>query len=169
MIIKFLTIGRVSRPVGLRGRLEINSLTDFASHRFRPGQKVHLSPSLPHLQELTIEKAQLKGEQVILKFREMSSRTDVENIVGSFLQVRVEEAERLPLDAYWHHQIIGLKVVDLDDQVLGTVEEIIQTGGNDVYAIRGGKREILIPAIKEVVRKVNLEKKVMTVSLLPGL
>lgn len=168
MEVEFLTIGRVRRLVGLQGKLEIDSLTDF-SDRFRLGQKVYLSPPLPHLQELTIERAQSKGKRVILKLREINSREEIENIVGSFLHIRIKEAQKLPADTYWHHQIIGLEVVDLDGQALGTIGEIIRTGSNDVYVARSGEKEVLIPATKEVIKQINLEKGVMTVRLLPGL
>jgi 16S rRNA processing protein RimM len=65
---------------------------------------------------------------------------------------------------YWY-QLIGLEVVDTEGQKLGTLEEIIETGSNDVYVVRRGREEILVPAIEEVVREVDLQRRLMTVDL----
>jgi 16S rRNA processing protein RimM len=78
----------------------------------------------------------------------------------------------LPEGEYYHHQVLGITVVDETDVVLGTLTEIIETGANDVYVVSDGgspAREILIPAIKQVLLDVDLDKKTMRVHLLPGL
>ncbi len=87
--------------------------------------------------------------------------------------MEVPAAETVPLDkgTYWQFQIIGLRVFTTEDVYLGKVEEILQTGANDVYVVKTEKssREILIPAIKDVVKKVDLENEVLIISPLPGL
>jgi len=77
--------------------------------------------------------------------------------------------KKLPEGEYYWREIIGLKVVTEDDQVLGRIESVFPTGSNDVYVCRGGEREILLPAIGEVVRKVDTAGRIMVVRLPEGL
>ena len=70
---------------------------------------------------------------------------------------------------YFEFQIIGLRVCTIYGELLGTVVEVIETGANDVYVVRDSSSEILIPATKQIVLKIDLDKSVMTVKLIPGL
>jgi len=86
---------------------------------------------------------------------------EAHRLVGAELCV---PESRLPPEFYWY-QLIGLEVVNTEGQKLGTLEEIIETGSNDVYVVRRGREEILVPAIEEVVRDVDLQRRLMTVDL----
>ena len=100
----------------------------------------------------------------------MDSRDEAEGLRGKTVEVPEEEAVDLPPDHYFWHQIIGLRVLGEDGQVLGTVDDILQTGANDVYVVRrpeGG--ELLLPAIQQVVKSVDLQAGIMTIELMPGL
>jgi 16S rRNA processing protein RimM len=91
---------------------------------------------------------------------------------GAYLYVPESEAVTLPPGEFFVHQIVGLTVVTLGGEVLGTIEDVLQTGSNDVYVVRQDGpdgREVLLPATKEVVREVDLDSKTMRVELLPGL
>ena len=76
---------------------------------------------------------------------------------------------QLPPDSFFWHQIIGLTVRTVDGQELGKIAEIMETGSNDVYVVKSDERELLLPAIKDVVREIDLTSGVMTVELLEGL
>jgi len=89
---------------------------------------------------------------------------------GKTAFVSAEDRPPLPEGEYYHHQIIGLNVFDETGTSLGVVSEILETGANDVYVVAAaGGREILIPALKDVLLEINLEQKRMKVHLLPGL
>jgi 16S rRNA processing protein RimM len=89
--------------------------------------------------------------------------------VGQWLTAPQDTSPQLPDGEYFHFQLLGLQVVTEEGEELGEVTEIIETGSNDVYVVSGGKEELLIPAIAEVVRDVNLTDQVMIVRLIEGL
>ena len=80
-----------------------------------------------------------------------------------------EKMQKLPEGEYYWREIIGLQVVTEEGKILGRIESVFPTGSNDVYICRGGEREILLPAIVDVIRKIDTEHRVMVVRLLKGL
>lgn len=106
---------------------------------------------------------------MVLKLAGIETRSQAEALRGAPLAVRREQAVALPPETYFWYQIIGLEVVDLDGRQLGRVAEVLRTGSNDVYVVRSGDRELLLPAIRDVVRAIDLDQGRMTVELLPGL
>ena len=91
--------------------------------------------------------------------------------IGSFLEVKRSEAIKLPKNSYFIFDIIGLDVYTNRDQFLGEVVNIINTGSNDVYVIKNNSthHEILVPAIREVIEDINLEKRRITINVIEGL
>jgi 16S rRNA processing protein RimM len=86
------------------------------------------------------------------------------------VQVPIEEATPLPEGSYYLFQLVGLEVITTEEEHLGTITEILETGANDVYVVRGDKKqEILIPAVADVVKAVDLEKGQIIVELIEGL
>jgi 16S rRNA processing protein RimM len=77
--------------------------------------------------------------------------------------------EKLPEGEYYWRDIIGLDVYDEDDKYIGKIESVFPTGSNDVYVCKGEEREILLPAIADVIRKIDVNHRVMIVRLLEGL
>lgn len=154
----------------MKGEVQINSLTDFPT-RFKPGTTFVLYPPLPHVRWLTIEDAKFRGDKINLKFKEINDRGDAEKLRGHLLEIPIEKAEPLPRGSYWFHQIIGLEVVTTKGKSLGRVVEILRTGANDVYVVRplGRGKEILIPAIKEVVEEIDLRTGRIMIKVIPGL
>ena len=106
---------------------------------------------------------------VVLKFREFASINDVQRLREKKLYVTRENAVKLKKNEYFIADLIGLKVQSTDGRDLGTLTDVITTGANDVYVLQGDGRELLVPAIRECIRAVDLEAGTMTVYLLPGL
>lgn len=90
-------------------------------------------------------------------------------LVGFHIYVPAESLDELQRDEYYWRDILGLDVITEEGQILGQIEDIIPTGSNDVYVCAGGEREILLPAIEDVIRRVDIEKGVLVVRLLEGL
>jgi 16S rRNA processing protein RimM len=90
-------------------------------------------------------------------------------LIGSDVLVSQDKLEELSEGEYYWEDIIGLEVLTEDDRKIGRVESIFPTGSNDVYVVSGGEREILLPAIDEVIKKIDLEKGIVVVNLLDGL
>ena len=142
-------------------RLEL--LTDFPE-RFQPARRVYIRGS-PY----TIQRARRHRAGLLIKLEGIDSLEAAEGLRDATLQVPEAEAHQLPGGTYFHFQVIGLKVVTTTGEDLGEVVEILSPGGNDIYVTRGPRGEVLVPAIGDVVKSVDLERGVLTVEPLPGL
>lgn len=163
-----IAVGKILATQGNKGEVKVVSLTD-TLERWLELTRV-FTVTTTGTNELFIEKVRFHRRLVIVKFREVESISTAEGLQGEILWLPEEERPRLPEGRFYLDELIGLKVYGLNDRFLGTVEEVIQTGANDVYIVRGGEDgEILLPAIKSVVRQVDTEKQIMRVKLLPGL
>lgn len=109
------------------------------------------------------------SNQVILKLEGVDDSDAARGLIGQWLTAPPDSAPQLPEGEYFHYQLLGLRVITEDQEELGTVAEIIQTGSNDVYVVSGEGSEVLVPAIGQVVRRVDLEQGVMVVRLMEGL
>lgn len=133
-----------------------------------PGEAVPTSP-----REHAVLRARVvphtRGAQVVLSLEGIDDRDAAEGLRGWLVQVPEHEAWKLPKGRYYWHQIVGLDVVTKDGRRLGAVAEILETGANDVYVVKREGGELLLPAIKDVVKKISPERGEMVVELLPGM
>lgn len=161
----FLEVARIVAPHGLRGEVRALLITDFPE-RFAATERLYIGPKrVPY----EVEAARLHRGMVILKLRGVDTVAQAESLRGALVAVPEREAVALPEGSYFWHQIIGLEVVTVEGERLGTVEEILPTGSNDVYVVRQAGREVLLPAIAQVVKSIDLEKRRILVELMPGL
>ena len=153
-----IVIGRVGAPHGIRGDLRIIPLTDFPE-RFTALREVMVGDELLH-----IEQMKPQGKNILMRFREYGVREEAQRLTGRLLTVAREEAAPLDEGEYYVFDIVGLMVYDEEGSVLGTVENVLRTGSNDVYAVRAADgREILIPALRAVVLAIDVPEGRMTV------
>ncbi len=165
---EFITIGKVVSTQSNKGEVKVLPLTD-STDRFNNLDTVFLRNSNSRT-TLNIEKIRIKENTVILKLKDIENIQEAKMIVGSFLEVKRENAVKLPKDTYFLFEIIGLEVYDENNIFLGKVENIISTGSNDVYIVKDkNKKELSIPAIREVVKNIDLEKKRITIKMVDGL
>ena len=155
-----IVIGRVGAAHGIRGELRIIPLTDFPE-RFAALREVMVGDELLH-----IESVKPQGKNFLMRFREYAVREDAQRLTGQLLTVARAEAAPLDEGEYYVFDIVGLTVYDEENNELGTVENVLRTGSNDVYAVRSEDgREILIPALRKVVRTIDVPNGRMTVRL----
>ncbi len=159
----FVAVGRVRRPRGVRGELSVDSLTDFPE-RFQPGATLWAGGS-PH----TIRGARKHHEAILLELDGIDTREQAEAWRGVTLEVPETALRQLDEGRYYRHQVIGIEVVDGEGHALGRVEEILETGANDVYVVRTEDQELLVPAIDSVVREVDVAGGRMVIEVLPGM
>lgn len=161
MMIDRVTIGKVVAPHGVRGDVRIAVLSDFPE-RFLELDKVYLADG----RKLNVESARFHKQIVLLKFKGLDTMDDVEPLRGQYIQVNREDAVVLPEGHYYFFDIIGLEVYTVEGDKLGTITDILQTGSNDVYVTENKeKKPILIPALKEVVKVIDIQGKKMIVKL----
>ncbi len=162
---EFFEVGRVLRPWGVRGEVKVALLSSHPED-LSPGQRVFIGADSHPFQ---VHRVRAQGEALIVKLAECDSPAQAEALRG--LVVHIERAAAAPLrpNEYYRYQIIGLSVLTLDGDNLGSVVDIIETGANDVYVVRGPRGEVLLPARVEVVKQIDLTAGRMLVSPLPGL
>ncbi len=148
----WIPVGRVTRTHGLKGEL-----------KFYPFEKNGIT--VQSGQKICLEKMQLKVESVrgtkspfILKLDGINSIEDTKSMVGQEVRVARKDFEPLPEGEFYRFEIEGLKVFDDTGKYYGVVEEIVETGSNDVYIVRGEGKEWLIPMIDSVVHTIDLEQ-----------
>lgn len=161
----YLVVARIVSPQGNRGEVKAELVTDFPE-RFASTSAVYLGSDHRRYE---VESYRLLDRAVVLKLRGVEGIDQAQQLRGALVEIPEGESVELPSGHYFWHQIIGLRVINVEGEELGTVDDILQTGSNDVYVVHSRREELLIPAIKDVVRTIDLEKGVMTVQLLPWL
>lgn len=160
---EFLAVGRVVAPWGIRGELKVDVLTDFPE-RFAPRNKVYIDGCA-----VTIEWSRYHEGRAIVKLSGIDHVEAAERLRGQYLEIRHADAHPLPEGQYYQFQLIGLEVWTTKGELLGSVTDILPTGSNDVYVVHSDDRELLIPAIEDVVKSVDLEKGRMVIEVIDGL
>ncbi len=163
---KFLVVGEILKPWGFRGEVKVKILTDFPQHLSKIST-VYLGDEARAVQ---VERARLHSGAALMKFAGYDSDQAVAKLRGQTVRISAEDAAPLRDGQYYHHQVIGLEVVTTEGRTLGKVTEILETGANDVYIVETPEgRELLLPAIRQVVQEIDLENNRAIVNLIPGL
>ncbi|KGG80776.1 ribosome maturation factor RimM [Caloranaerobacter azorensis] len=162
-MIDFIKVGKIVNTHGIKGEMKVLPLTDDMT-RFDELEYVYIEN-----QKVEIEDVWYKKNFVMLKFKDFDNINDVLCFKGKYIYIDRENAIELPEDTYFIFQIIGLNVYLKDGRFIGEIKDIIQTGSNDVYVVRDGNKEYLIPAIKEVVKEINLDDNKVIIDPLEGM
>jgi len=164
-----ISVATISGVQGLDGELKLFPLSDNPD-RFTqmPGKRI-LWRRDGELRMVTVQALRKAGKHYLLTLHGVNTRSQAESFVGGDLAV--PEAELLPLEegSYYIYQLIGLTVYDETGRKLGQIKEVLQPGSNDVYVVDGLSGDILIPALKSVVKSVDLTLREMRVELPSGL
>lgn len=164
---EWATIGQVVALFGVRGELKVRLLTDIPD-RFQLLEVVYAGSNR---QRYVIEHVRpYKGEMILLKLAGIDDANAAEPLRQQDLCIPLSQLAKLPPDSYYQHDILGLSVITLAGRELGSIVDIIETGSNDVYVIKGSDgKQVLIPAIKAVIKQIDLIRHTMYIDPLPGL
>ena len=160
---EYITIGQILAPWGVRGKIRVAVTTDFPQ-RFAPGEKVYINH-----RPVTIDSTQWHKGRVIIKLSGTDSVAAAQKLRGQAMEIPRSQLKVLPEGEYYLFQIIGLKVWTTGGELLGVVTEIHPSRGNDTYLVKGDRGEILIPAIEDVVKSIDLGKRRMVIEPMEGL
>lgn len=169
----FVAVGKVTTYQGNRGEVRVLPLTGFPE-QFSPGSRLWATKK-GAARVLEVENARLDKRFIVLKLVGIHSIDDAELLRGALLEVPKSELVPLPEGHYYVFEIEGLRVVTTEGRYLGKVVQVISGTANDVYEVAreqtksGGQGNILIPAVREIVKDINLDLGTMTVNLIPGL
>ncbi|MGB9826598.1 MAG: ribosome maturation factor RimM, partial [Desulfofundulus sp.] len=157
-MVDYINIGKIVNTQGHRGEVRVVPLTDFPE-RFEQMEEV-LVYHKGERKTYHIEKTRRHKGFVILKFREVPDMNTALTLKGAFLQVTPAQLVVLPEDTFYIFEIIDLEVYTPEGERLGKITDVLSTGANDVYVVQeGDKRPLLIPALKSVVRDIDLNQK----------
>lgn len=151
---KYLSVGYVTKPQGIKGEVKVKPLTD-DMFRFDELDKVFIKQQDRYV-PVKVQKRKYVKDWVILKLEGFEDRNQAETLRGEHLWISREQARPLPEDTYYIADIMGCRVETRAGRFLGYVTGVLHTGSNDVYVVKD-KEEVLIPALKKVVVDVDVE------------
>ncbi len=165
---EYFEIGQIVNTFGIKGEVKVNPFTDDLK-RFEELKSILVEKN-KQLLEFEIENVRYQKHLVILKLKNIDDMNIAEKYKGCYIKIHRKDARELPEGTYFIADIIGSQVITDDGKVLGKVDDIYNTGSNDIYVVKDelGK-QILLPNIKEVILDIDIEKQVVTVHLLDGL
>lgn len=165
---EFLQVGAIANTHGIAGEVKVFPMTDDI-RRFKQLKEVYLDTGRERVL-LHVASCKFVKNQPVLKFKEFSNINEVEKYKRCGLFITRDQAVPLGKDEYFIADLIGLSVIREDGETLGELTDVLQTGANDVYEVtmEDGK-QVLLPVIRECIKKVDLEKRQVTVHVMKGL
>ena len=167
---KYLVIGEILRPHGLRGELRMRVLTDYPDH-LPQLDLVYLgdTPDDSALQAHQLKSVRFNKDVALLSLADCRNRNDAELLRDKVVMIGLDQAAPLADGEYYLFELIGLRVI-ADQIEIGRIQEVLQTGANDVYVVHGDKfGEVLIPAHDETVLNIDFDAGVIAMALPEGL
>ncbi|MBS3995524.1 MAG: 16S rRNA processing protein RimM [Alkaliphilus sp.] len=166
---KLLKVGKIVNTQGIKGELRVYPLTDY-KERFEELEWVYIEGI--DNQKFHIENIKYKNNLAILKFENIDNINQAEEYKGKYLLIDREYARKLPEDTYFIVDLIGVEIHTMQGEKIGVLDNIIQSGGNDIYeiiSVKDDRKKFLIPAVAEFVKKVDIKNKRIYVDLIEGL
>ncbi|MBN1833182.1 MAG: 16S rRNA processing protein RimM [Deltaproteobacteria bacterium] len=163
-----LLMGEVIRPHGLEGLLRIKSYAK-AEESFLGAKMVFIQKDSAEPRGYDVTSVRPHKNVHLLKLRGVDSLEEAEKLRGARILIGKETLNSKSRDEYFWHELIGLEVYLSRGGYVGTIKHILPTGSNDIYVVHEGKKEVLIPAINDVIQEIDLTKKRMIISDVEGL
>ncbi len=162
-----VAVGKVVRTHGIRGALKVFPYGETLGE-MEAGERL-FSIEGSGQRQLTLASLNPQKRVLIVEFEEIGGMDQAQALTGKDLFIDKDRLPRLPSGEYYHFQLIGLSVETTEGKPLGTLSTVLETGGNDVYVVEMGGKELLIPAIEEVIGEVDLLNGKLIVDLPEGL
>ena len=165
---EYFEIGQIVNTSGLKGVIKVKPFTDDIQ-KFNNFKTIYISIK-KELKEFKIEQVRFSKNMVFLKLKGIDTIEEAEKYRNLYLKIKRDKEEKLKEGSYYIVDIIGCKVYTDENKELGIVTDVFSTGNNDVYVVKNEQgRQILLPAIKEVIKNVDIENKTIIIHLLEGL
>jgi 16S rRNA processing protein RimM len=165
---ELIAIGAIVKPFGVKGEFRVRSLSDVPG-RFQGLGRVTLVARSGRALMTTVTRVREDRGFYVLGVEGLSAPEDAAVFRGGWVKIPVDQVPPLPAGHYYEFQLIGMTVKDEEGQSLGTLEEVLETGSNAVFLVRGHGREILVPGTRDVVASVNVDERTMTIRQVAGL
>ena len=164
----FLEIGQIVNSYGLKGQMKVVPFTDNIK-RFSKLKTIYIEIE-KQLKEFKIQEVKYHKNNILIKLENIDDINDAEKYKNCYIKIDRKDAVKLPEDTYFIVDLIGIEVFTEENILLGKIVDVFPTGSNDVYVVKDelGK-QILLPAINEVIKNVDITNKKMIVNLIKGL
>ena len=163
-----LLAGKVERPHGLDGRLRVRSYLESEKSFLRSGT-IFLKPRKGGTRAFTVSSVRPHKNAFLLTLKELDTLKEAEEYKGAALFIKRDTLVHKENNEYFWVELIGLKVYLETGEYIGTIHQILPTGANDIYVVRDGEKEVLVPAIHDVVKEVNLDDGKIIIAKMEGL
>ncbi len=165
---KYLEIGQIVNTFGIKGMVKVKPFTNNIK-RFDDLKNVYIK-NRKEKKEYQIEEVKYHKNMVLIKFKGIETPEDANLLRESYLLIDRSKEEPLEDGNYYIVDMIGIEVYSDKGELLGNLEDIFNTGSNDIYVVKDNQgKQVLLPAISEVIKQIDIEKRKITVHLLPGL
>ena len=165
-----LKVGKIVNTHSLKGEVKVISSTDFEEQRFEKGTELLITRGNQVVKEVTVESYRTHKNNLLVKFVGIDSIEEAEKLKNLQIKIDSENIGELEENEYYFHEIIGCEVFDENGKSLGEISEILTPGANDVWVIKSQKgKEILIPYIEDVVKKIDVKNKKIDIEVMEGL
>jgi 16S rRNA processing protein RimM len=164
----YLILGEILRPHGIRGELRVKVQTDYPERMINDLETVFIGkdPEESDAEEYTIKSARFHQDYILLQLNQVDDRNAAELLRGLYVMIDLENAVPLEDDEFYLFELIGLTVKSTKGEELGVIQDVLETGANDVYVVKGRKYgELLIPAHDETLVDVDVEAGIVTINL----
>ena len=165
-----LKVGKIVNTHSLKGEVKVISSTDFEEERFKKGSKLLITRGNQLTREVVVQSYRNHKNFLLVKFEGIDSVEEAEKLKNLQIKINSDEVGELEENEFYFHQIIGCEVFDENDRNLGEIIDILTPGANDVWVIKGENgKEILIPYIEDVVKKIDITSKKVNIEVMEGL
>jgi 16S rRNA processing protein RimM len=161
--LEFITVGKILAPWGIKGKVKLEAVTDFPE-RFSPKSIIYIKR-----QPMTIDSVEWYKSKVIIKLNTIDSIEEAQQLRNEHVEIPYNQLYPLAEGQYYHFQLIGLEVLTSRGESLGYITDIISANSNDNYVVSGAKGEILIPAIDDVVKSIDICNGYLVIEAIEGL
>jgi 16S rRNA processing protein RimM len=161
--LEYITVGQILAPWGNKGQLKVRVVTDFPQ-RFTPSARVYVNR-----QPTVIDSVEWHKGNVVIKLNNIDHIEAAQRLRGQPIEIHHSQLNPLPEGQYYHFQLVGLEVWTTQGVFLGNITEIMTAQSNDVYIVQGSTGEILLPAIEDVVKSIDLNQGKVAIEPIEGL
>lgn len=165
---EWVNVGEIIRPWGIRGEVKVNSLTDFPERLTEVGP-IRVEFPDGRVEELIAERVRVHKGFLLVKFSGIDTPNRAEELRGCVMSISMDKVAPLPEGTYYIFDIIGMEVETEDGEALGVIKDVLKFPASDIYVVHRGDREFLIPAVRHMIKKVDIRSGKMVVDLPEGL
>lgn len=163
-----IAVGRIVRPHGICGEVKVASLSDWPE-LFEQYRSLYIEKEGGEGKWIGVERGRTRGNQIILKLSGINNRNGAESLRGALLKVGRDDCLPIPEDTYYVFDIVGLSVRTTQGEIIGSVVDVLKMPAQDLYVVDNGEKEVLIPAVKAFIKKVDIQEGQIVIEPIEGL